>query len=110
MPNAFFSTITFLECHIVSSIDKNRLMSELVAKKMTISSDDSRTSWQENSCKLIEIEKNYEMVSIYVPDFTTWWKLLTTMHHHWSLCDGIRTLTISWSAAQVLTSSPEFLP
>lgn len=41
----------FFDCHSVSSIVKNRRISELVAKKTTISSEFSRTSWQENSCE-----------------------------------------------------------
>lgn len=43
---------TFFDCHIASNIVKNRRKSELVAKNITMSSEFSRTSWQENSCKL----------------------------------------------------------
>lgn len=45
----FFHLLTFFVCHIDSRIERNRRISELVAKKITISSVESRTSWHENS-------------------------------------------------------------
>lgn len=46
-----FRLTLFFDCHKVWSIVKKRRMSELVAKNTTISSEFSRTSWQENSYK-----------------------------------------------------------
>lgn len=58
--------LTFFDCQRVSSIVKNRRISELVAKNTIISSEFSRTSWHVNSCINIKQYKWFEMLIIII--------------------------------------------
>lgn len=94
---------TFFDCHKVSSMVKNRRISELVAKNTTMSSEFSRTSWHENSCVANKIDINTFELKIFQLK-------QTKMHHQLSPWAGIRMVDISCRDAHVLISIPEFLP